>query len=1109
MTVVTAASGYDLGYVWKGQAQGGTQREQGTGGYYINAAQAGEPPGRWFGKGAEALGFAAGQEVDREPYDVVYQQVDPRDGSRLGRKPGGYARYADHLARLMEAEPHATGERLAELERMAAQATRKSPAYTDVTVSFPKSVSVLHASIRENGRQARLADDEAAAAYWDAREAEFQQVLQDANRAGLEHLQQWAMTRTGYHGARVDGQEPGRFEPTGLIVTSWLQGTSRDGDPHDHVHNQIARMSLTARDGKWRAVDTMGVRAQLDAVRAIVTAHAESGLTRKLGVTWTPRADGNGSEITGITREQIEAYSSRTQAIDGAMAEAIDGWRANHPGREPTRREMQYIHREVWAKTRAAKPEGAIDWETYAATWDAKWEALDGTRLAAVAGRVSSLRGPGAAGALREPGELAPAPPRDAQLRTMQRALARVQERHSAWTRADLMREIADKMPLEAHLMAPADAVALLHEMTDRTLAGEAEQVICLEAPEWPEVPDSLRRDLDGRSVYTRPGTERYATQVQLSRERELLAAAAAKGAPHLTPEMSAQLLGTEPEALEEAGHTRAQEATEQLPSGVRMGQAAALHAALTSSRTGYAIVGPAGTGKTHVAAMAARMWREVGMGEVIGTAPSQAACNVLREAAQIPVHNTTQLLGHLPGERGALGAIEIKPNTLILADESSMNSLDDMRDLAKLAADNQSVLRFLGDNGQLTAPEGGGGLTLLTRNQEHAQLAEPVRFAAEWEREASLGLRAGDPAVLTEYDQHGRIRGGGSADHVMDEARKQYLAGYLQGRDVLLMAADNNTCRELSQRIRDDLRHLGLVETGAEAPLREGARASVGDLIITRKNDHRLGWPTGIPGASRLSTATTSRCASCSTPNGKPAPGGSPTAPFCTQAGKIPLTSRMSLTSRATRMRAAPRTGRPTWPTRSPVTARKGGRCGRGMPSITGAEDRNWAYVAASRGTAGNYLWVVTESAKVADPAPGTHPAPELARYERIERERAGTPEPEDLAADPSGLAREPIAVLSDVLERDGTEYSALEVQRRNLANADHLAKLHAIWQGETKDEIDARYGRLLREHLPEDIRARSFTAPRPGYGGRCAVPSRPGSTPATCSARRSMRSR
>ena len=42
--VVTVAKGYDLGYAWKNQGQ--TGGEQSTGGYYINAAQAGESPGR-------------------------------------------------------------------------------------------------------------------------------------------------------------------------------------------------------------------------------------------------------------------------------------------------------------------------------------------------------------------------------------------------------------------------------------------------------------------------------------------------------------------------------------------------------------------------------------------------------------------------------------------------------------------------------------------------------------------------------------------------------------------------------------------------------------------------------------------------------------------------------------------------------------------------------------------------------------------------------------------------------------------------------------------------------------------------------------------------------
>ena len=68
--------------------------------------------------------------------------------------------------------------------------------------------------------------------------------------------------------------------------------------------------------------------------------------------------------------------------------------------------------------------------------------------------------------------------------------------------------------------------------------------------------------------------------------------------------------------------------------------------------------------------------------------------------------------------------------------------------------------------------------------------------------------------------------------------------------------------------------------------------------------------------------------------------------------------------------------------------------------------------------------------------------------------------------------LARDPIAVLSDVLENEGAELSALEVQRRNLANADHLAKLHVIWDGETKDAVTGRYERLLREHLPEEYK-------------------------------------
>ena len=56
--VVTIAKGYDLGYIWKTQDHTAGRT---TGGYYLSAAQAGEPPGRWWGPGAQALGLTPGQ----------------------------------------------------------------------------------------------------------------------------------------------------------------------------------------------------------------------------------------------------------------------------------------------------------------------------------------------------------------------------------------------------------------------------------------------------------------------------------------------------------------------------------------------------------------------------------------------------------------------------------------------------------------------------------------------------------------------------------------------------------------------------------------------------------------------------------------------------------------------------------------------------------------------------------------------------------------------------------------------------------------------------------------------------------------------------------------
>jgi hypothetical protein len=203
--VATLSKGYDLDYMWR-QAAPGSQKE--GAGYYLQASQdEGEPPGRWWGPGAEALGFQRGQVVEREPYDLLFGQRKAPNGAPLGRPPGGGRKAAGIYAQLLAAEPHATAERRHELRIEAAQQARQSPLYFDLTVSLSKSISIFHASLGENARQARQAGDRAGEAYWSGLVGEVDQMIYQTVWAGFDYFQREAgYTRTGSHASRVDGR---------------------------------------------------------------------------------------------------------------------------------------------------------------------------------------------------------------------------------------------------------------------------------------------------------------------------------------------------------------------------------------------------------------------------------------------------------------------------------------------------------------------------------------------------------------------------------------------------------------------------------------------------------------------------------------------------------------------------------------------------------------------------------------------------------------------------------------------------------------------------------------------------------------------------------------
>jgi conjugative relaxase-like TrwC/TraI family protein len=1038
--VATLSKGYDLDYIWK-QVDHGPAKDAAS--YYIQASETGgEPPGRWWGPGAKALGFEPGQTVEREPYDLLFGQRKAPDGTRLGKPPGGGRKAADVYVRLIAAEPHATAGRRRELRIEATSQTRQSPLFFDLTISLSKSISIFHASLGENARLARQAGDQAGDEYWSALVGEFDDMIWQAVHAGFAYFQREAgYTRTGSHNTRVHGRETGQWHEADLAVAHWLQHTSRDGDMQLHVHSQIAHTARTATDEKWRAPDSLGYNEHVGAVGAIVSQHLEEALTGRFGLEWVARDDGHGFEIKGISGQMMRLFSSRRESITADLRARAAQFEQRY-GRAPSQRELAHLAQASNFKTRSAK-HGALDVAQLHADWADKLTRTLGVTLASVAPSVwhgatgRAAHAHGATGTVITELELS---------RAAQKAVALAQQDKSTWTRADVIKYLGRVLPRSG--MNPAAAAALLEDLADRALRSEFEPVTCLEAPEPVAVPRSLLR-ADGRSVYQRHGGTRYATRAQLVMEERMLTQARASGAPRLTRAHAARALGADPERLEDvlAGHAPDADAP-RMQTGLRADQAAAALSVLTDSKRVSVINASAGSGKTWVLTETGRAWTAAGMGPVVGITAAQSARNTL--AAGVPVsYNSAQFLGHLPGRRGARGPVETGQRPLLLVDEASTMPGPDLADLIAYAETRDGKVILAGDTSQLQAVENGGGMSLLAGALGYARLAEPARFRAAWEQHASLRLRDGDATVLADYDQHGRIFGG-EPEQMMDAAAAAYVALTADGTDTLLMAAEHALRRELSRRIHDDLITLGIVAEGPAVRIADGTQASPGDLITCTRNDHTL--DAGEPGRT-LANGDLLRIEAV------------------TGAG---LVVRRALD-------ADPATGRRRWTDRTflyqhfsdaelgyAVTdhVAMGRTVHTGLAVITGTEDRQHAYVAMTRGTDANLAYVFTTSPKRADPVPGPRPAPELARYDQIHAERDGVRAPGPRPA-PPGAA---LGVLAGVLDRDGQQHSATQARQQALADADHLAVLHAIWTAETAPARQQRYRDLLAAALPPE---------------------------------------
>ncbi|MGQ0843481.1 MAG: MobF family relaxase [Sporichthyaceae bacterium] len=808
--MLTISSGHSATYLTDAVATG---REN----YYSGAVAAGEPPGRWYGTGAEGLGLVG--TVHAQDMTALFAHfVDPcdpgfrtptawPDAATLGHRGRAYIGEEELYRAAYAAEPHATAERRAELRLDAGRRARRNVAFMDATFSVQKSITVLHTAFEAQEVAARRRGDVPEATAWASHREAVESAIWAGSRAALDYLAAHAgYSRVGHHGGAA-----GRYiDAHDLVIASFFQHDSRDHDPQLHVHNAILNR-VQGSDGVWRTLDGRSLYVHRGAAAAVGERTTEEYLARTLGVRFATRPDGKAREILGVPQDVMDLFSSRRRAITAKTQELVTAFETRFD-RAPNALELDRLQRQATFATRKAKTHRGESVEARLDRWDRELRAEIDGGLRRVAHDVLSLAGHG------------PTPEDWSRPAVIATALADVQARKAAWTAPDLTRAISDALPDRLGDLDGTRVATLLDGLTAEAL--DLATPITASRPGHRSLPDDLKL-ADGRSAYDAPGRRLFTTPEHVRSER-LLRDASIGGAAHtVAPATIRHLLAS----LRETG----------LELGVD--QTAAVRGVLGSGAALECLVGPAGTGKSFVVGVLAKGWTQDG-GRVFGLASSQAATEVLLDEG-LQARNIARWLTlqqHLDTTVGGPDeAWRLTPHDLVVIDESAMTNTADLARVHARVAAAQSKLLLVGDPRQLAAVGAGGAMAMLTENAHTYQLTEARRFAQPWEANGSLRLREGDTTALGEYHKHGRLLDCGTLDSAERSAATAWLADTLGGHRSLLVVDTNDQAARLNAALRAELVRLGRVAEPGVPLDREGTVAAVGDLVQARQNAWHL----------------------------------------------------------------------------------------------------------------------------------------------------------------------------------------------------------------------------------------------------------------------------
>jgi AAA domain/TrwC relaxase len=838
---LSAGSGYD--YLTR-QVAALDATEKGHVGLASYYTERGETPGLWIGSGIAGIdGLNAEDPVTAEQMRALFgagmhplatqrlEQLDAADltdtnikaATRLGAPFKVYAGEVSPF-RIEVAKRIATRHAAGQLENDSVSATDRAQVRTEVATEFfraehgrdPIDAREIAATVAKQSRprtqtvagfDLTFSPVKSVSTLWAVADpkvaAQIELSHQAAVHDALTFIEDHALfTRQGRNGSgrsmRPAWSRPcsptATPEPVTLICTPTLQWPTR----------------CKTLDGRWLSIDGRVLFKATMAASETYNTALEQHLRDRLGVRFADRPDADLGkpavrEIVGVDPALNERWSTRRVLIKVRQGELAARFQRDH-GRPPTPIEALQLAQQATLETRDAKHEPRTLAEQRA-TWHAEAD--------------EALGGPDVVQAMINKA-LNPIPITSPEVNAgwvaaaAGRVLAAVEERRSTWqswhVRAEALR----------HVRAAGVATNKVDQLVELLVAEvlQTRSVALTRPDDGITEPDSLRR-ADGSSVYTVAGSELFTSTRILEAEQRLVAAAGR------TDGRVVDAATVELALLESAAN------------GMSLddGQAALVRAMCTSGARLQLAIAPAGAGKTAAMRALVQAWRDGG-GQVVGLAPSAAAAAQLRDATGAPADTLAKLTWSI--HHGDLPAWvqRIDWSTLVIIDEAGMADALSLDSAVKFIMGRGGSVRLVGDDQQLAAIGAGGVLRDIQASYGAVRLSELHRFTDPAEAAATLALRDGRPEALGFYLDRRRVHIGDPTT-TLDGVFIAWQNDRNHGLDTIMLAPTRELVSQLNQRARDH--RLADTTPGRQAELADGNAASVGDLIITRRNDRRL----------------------------------------------------------------------------------------------------------------------------------------------------------------------------------------------------------------------------------------------------------------------------